>query len=166
MATKTLMSREGYLETGFDNPEPEFVEGELVERPMPNMFHSRVQTRLVDAFKPWEDRRELFRATEIRLLVANRFRVADFAVFRSEQHEASPTELPYLVVEIVSPDDRYEDLMIKLADYADAGIEQIFVADPRLRTLSRYDQGSLIAVVALDLPVHKVSIPLNILFTF
>jgi Uma2 family endonuclease len=165
MATKTLMAKEEYLRTSFEGPEPDYIEGELVERTVPNFFHSRVQVRLSDAFKPWEDRRQLFRSSEIRLRVSpDKFRVADFAVFSAEQNEAIPPDAPYCVVEIVSPDDRYDEIMSKLADYEGAGVEFIFVADPPAHKLSRYRHGDLLAVAALELTAYKVMIPLNLIF--
>ena len=165
MTAKTLITREEYLGGSFDGLEPDYVEGELVERPLPNLFHSRIQVRLADAFRPWEDRRELFRASEIRLRVAeNKFRVADFAVFSSEQAEAMPENAPLIVVEIVSPDDRYEDIMSKLADYEEAGVEFIFIADPPVQKLSRYRRGDLCAVTMLEVPVRHVAIALGAIF--
>jgi len=86
MATNTLISKEEYLRTSFPDSEPDYVDGELVARSMPDYLHSRTQVHLADAFKPWQDRRQLFRALGIRLGVApERFRVADFAVFASAQ---------------------------------------------------------------------------------
>ncbi len=165
MATNTLLSTVEYLRTSFENPEPDYVDGELVERSMPNYFHSRTQVRLSDALKPWEDRRQLFRASEVRLLVASaRFRVVDFAVFASEQDELIPRDPPYAVVEIVSPDDGYEDLMSKLGDYEQAGVEFIFVADPPVKRLSRYRRGDLLVVAALELPAYQVVIPTSSIF--
>ena len=165
MVTKTLMAQEEYLRTSFEGPEPDYVDGELVERTMPNFLHGRTQIRLSDAFKPWEDRNHLFRISEIRLRVApHKFRVADFAVFASEQHNLIPEDSPYAVVEIVSPDDRYEDLMSKLADYEEAGVEFIFVADPPARKLSRYHHGDLFAAAALELAAYEVAIPLTQIF--
>ena len=163
MATKTLVSAEEYLRTSFEGAEPDYLDGELVERTMPNLFHSEIQVALVIAFGPWRDR--LFLSTEIRLRVGhNKFRVADFAVFSSKQRKSIPEDAPYAVVEIVSPDDRYEDLMSKLADYEEAGVEFIFVADPPTRKLSRYRNGDLIAVSSLDLPAHGLSITLAAIF--
>lgn len=165
MAMKTLISSEEYLRSSFDGSEPDYIAGELMERPVPNFVHSRVQIRLSDAFKPWEDRRQLFRASEIRLRVTpDRFRVADFAVFLSEKNEAIPEVTPYAVVEIVSPDDRYEELMSKLADYDEAGVEFIFVADPPARKLSRYRHGDLFAVAEMELAMPKVLIPIDLIF--
>ena len=166
MATNTLlMSAVDYLRTSFEGPEPDFVDGELVERSVPNLAHSRTQIRLSDAFKCLEDSRQLFRAPEIRLRVSpKRFRVADFAVFSTEVHDLIPECPPYAVVEIVSPDDRYEDIMGKLGDYQDAGVEYIFLADPPLRKLSRYQRGDLAGVMALELPAYEAAIPLSSIF--
>ncbi|MFN0104069.1 MAG: Uma2 family endonuclease [Bryobacteraceae bacterium] len=165
MATKTLTSKEEYLRTSFQDPEPDYVDGELVARPVPNYLHSRTQVRLSDVFKPWEDRRQLFRASEIRLRVApERFRIVDFALFASEQDEVIPGDPPYAVVEIVSPDDRYEELMRKLADYERAAVEFVFVADPPVRRLSRYSRSDLFTVAALELSAYQAVIPINSIF--
>ena len=165
MATKTLLSAEEYLRTSFEGQEPDYIEGELLERPVPNFFHSRIQTRLSYAFKPWEDRQQLFCAPEIRLRVApDRFRIADFALFSSERNEPIPERAPYAIVEIVSPDDRYEEIMSKLADYEEAGVEFLFVADPPAHKLSRYRHGDLYAVAALELAEYEVVIPPDAIF--
>ena len=165
MATKTLTSPEEYLQTSFEGPEPDYIEGELLERPVPNFFHSRIQTRLLYAFKPWDDRQQLFCAPEIRLRVApDRFRIADFALFSSDQNEPIPEKAPYAIVEIVSPDDRYEEIMKKLADYDEAGVQFIFLADPPERKLSRYRRGDLFAVAALELAEYEVVIPPGAIF--
>ena len=120
---------------------------------------------LGDAFRPLEERKELFRASEIRFPVSpDKFRVADFAVFSSKQNEPIPESTPYAVVEIVSPDDRHEELMSKLADYEAAGVGFIFVADPPLRKLSRYLNGDLLTVASLELPAFGVSIPAEKIF--
>ena len=165
MATNTLISSAEYLRTSFEDPEPDYVEGEVVKRAVPNYFHSRTQLCLSDAFKPWQDRRQLFRALEIRLRVAqDRFRVADFAVFASEQTELIPVDPPYAVVEIVSPGDRFEEIMSKLADYEQGGVEFVFVADPPVRRLSRYSRGDLFTVAALELPAYQAVIPSDSIF--
>ena len=132
---------------------------------MPNYLHSRIQLRLGYALKPWDDLGQLFGAPEIRLRVApDRFRVADFAVFASAQEELIPRDAPYAVVEIVSPDDRFEDLMSKLVDYEESGVEFVFVADPMVKRLSRYRRGDLISVAAMELPAYQAVIPVSSIF--
>jgi hypothetical protein len=39
MTTKTLMNREEYLRTSFEGPEPDYSDGELLERSEPDFFH-------------------------------------------------------------------------------------------------------------------------------
>lgn len=165
MATNTLISKAEYLRTSFESPEPDYVDGELVERPGPNFLHGRTQVRLAQAFMPWEDRGQLFGVSETRVLVApERFRVVDFAVFGSEEQDLIPRDSPYAVVEIVSPDDRYEEIMNKLADYEQAGVGFVFLADPLVRRLAQYSRGNLITVSALELPAYGVKIPLESIF--
>lgn len=159
------MPVEEYLNSSFPGPEPDFIEGEVVERSVPNSFHSKVQVNLTDAFQAWQKAGRLFRATEIRLDVgAGRFRVADFALFSRDQQEAIPEDIPLCAVEIVSPSDLYEDLMDKLADYEAAGVEFLFVADPPKRKLSRYRKGDLVSVQSLEMAQFGVVVALQDVF--
>jgi Uma2 family endonuclease len=45
---------------------------------------------------------------------------------------------PELIVEILSPDDRWTDVMEKLGDYFAAGVDRVWVVDPRLRKVFAY----------------------------
>jgi Uma2 family endonuclease len=45
---------------------------------------------------------------------------------------------PELVVEILSPDDRWSDVMEKLGDDFTAGVDRVWVVDPRLRKVFAY----------------------------
>jgi Uma2 family endonuclease len=45
---------------------------------------------------------------------------------------------PELVVEILSPDDRWSDVMEKLEGYFSAGIDRVWLVDARLRKISVY----------------------------
>ena len=85
-------------------------------------------------------------------------------MFPSEPSEPIPASPPYAVVEIVSPDDRFEELMNKLADYEQAGVEFVYVADPPVGKLSRYRRGDLSIVSALELPAFDVVIPRQSIF--
>jgi Uma2 family endonuclease len=45
---------------------------------------------------------------------------------------------PELVVEILSPDDRWSMVTEKLGDYLTAGVERVWIVDPRLRKVFAY----------------------------
>ncbi len=48
---------------------------------------------------------------------------------------------PDLVVEVISPNDRYEDVEEKVADYLDAGVPLIWVVTPKTRTVLVYQNN-------------------------
>ena len=43
------------------------------------------------------------------------------------------TSPPFLVVEVLSPDDRVEDIEEKIADYLEFGVKYVWVVSPRTR---------------------------------
>jgi Uma2 family endonuclease len=46
--------------------------------------------------------------------------------------------MPELVAEVKTPSDSWPEVMIKVNDYLDAGIEMVLVLDPPTRTVIRY----------------------------
>ncbi|MBL8231736.1 MAG: hypothetical protein JNL98_24785, partial [Bryobacterales bacterium] len=46
MVAKTMVTPEEYLSTAFEGTDPEYVDGEVVERAMPDLIHGEVQTKL------------------------------------------------------------------------------------------------------------------------
>ncbi|MCZ7541456.1 MAG: Uma2 family endonuclease [Anaerolineae bacterium] len=48
---------------------------------------------------------------------------------------------PTLAVEVMSPDDQFEDAVQKVADYFAAGTAEVWVVLPRQKTLYRYRRG-------------------------
>ena len=166
MGAKTLISEADYLRMGFDGADPDYVEGQVVQRSMPNNDHSVTAFAFYLIFGRLMRLAPLFPRPEIRLRVGpGRFRVADLAVYAHLAPSAEiPPEIPYVVVEVISPDDRYDDLMVKLADYQNCGIPHIWLADPALRRLSIYRDGNLTSVGELALPEFHLAIGLAEIF--
>ena len=154
MGTKTLISEQEYLTTSYLDRAPEYVDGEIVERSLPNNFHSKAQTRLILAFGRLEKQHPLFVRAELRLMVApEKFRIADVVVYVYEEPlDAVPTQIPHLIVEIVSPDDRHEDVMTRLQEYTEWGVPHVWLVNPGLASLHVYKDASLIRVPAFQLP--------------
>jgi Uma2 family endonuclease len=152
MSVKTLISEEEYLRTSFEDRAPEYIDGELVERSVPNRSHSRTQTRLAGQFERLRERLPLFACTELRVPVApTKYRIVDLAVYANQEPaEELPKELPLVVVEIVSPDDRHEDVMTRLAEFQAWGVPHVWLVDPGLQRLYVYHNGGLRAVEAFE----------------
>jgi Uma2 family endonuclease len=142
------------LAKGADRPDVEYVRGEIVERGMPDLVHSGVQKRLIVLLAAMEDRHRLFAFPELRLrLAGDLFRVPDVAVFA----EAPPAQLvpdhpPLCVIETVSRDDRYTELLQKLDEYHRWGVPHVWVVDPWPERSSVHDGSDLRQVPELRRP--------------
>lgn len=126
MATKTLITIEEYLRTSFE-PGADYVDGGIVERNVGGNQHSKVQVSLVAIFLELRKKHPVHIRTELHMRIAlTRFRVADVAVWVGEEpSEPIPSLPPLLVAEIVSPDDRYTEIIQKLEDYRNWGVRHI-----------------------------------------
>jgi Uma2 family endonuclease len=160
MSVKTLISEEEYLGMSFEDRVPEYVDGDLVERSVPDNLHSRAQTELVFVFRTLQQRLPLFPRPELRVPVApGKYRIVDLAVYaHQEPLERLPKELPLVVTEIVSPDDRHEELMERLEEFRAWGVPHVWLVDPGLRRMYVYRDGGLTPVPAFELPEFDVRI--------
>lgn len=152
---------------GPDRPDAEYVRGEIVERSMPDLVHSGVQKRLIVIFSPMEDSHRLYVFPEIRLqLAGDVFRVPDVTVFSGEHpSQLVPDRPPLCVIEIVSRDDRYTELLQKLDEYHRWGVPHVWVVDPWLERLNIYDGSGLRQTAELTLPGTARPIAISELIT-
>ena len=118
----------------FDEWEPELVHGEVVQRPMPNDPHARIQQWLqvrlhtAGACRP-----------SIRVRVEpDVIRIPDIAVFAERPRVSVPSHPPLIVVEIISPDDRHQDLVLKLEQYRKWGVTHVWAVEPELEKFYAY----------------------------
>ncbi len=129
MTATTLVPLRDYLVSTY-HPDKEFVDGELQERNVGTLDHSHLQARLMFLLR--DTSHELHIYPELRIQVAaSRFRIPDLlATLGSKPTEQIPTSPPYLVIEILSPDDSMSSMQEKLDDYVAFGIENIWIFDP------------------------------------
>jgi len=160
MAGKTLVTVEEYLHSSFDGPEPDFVDGEIVERHLGSFPHFKAQERVLEFFRSLRASHSLFGYPEVTLKISpKRYRVADVAVFGSyPMGDTYPTDPPLFAIEIVSNDDRHRDIIAKLADYHAWGVKHIWSVDPWTRKLFIYDDGGYHEVRAYELPEFSATL--------
>src|SRR5579863_251358 len=165
MTTKVLMDVEEYLRTSFEGSDCEFLDGEIVERNMGELPHGDVQLTLSRLL--WRLRKTLgIRVvTEIRIQIGpRRYRVADIAVWRDDNIGTGiPTVPPFLVVEILSPEDRMVRMLPKIQEYLSIGVEFVWIVDPREKTALRYSKknpaGEVCEILCTENPA--IEIPLE-----
>jgi len=154
------MTVDEYLHTQFEGSDREFVEGKVVERNMGELPHAILQAELVYLLRNLAKSAGLRVLTEIRIQVApTRFRVADVAVWRAGPiGERIPTVPPFLVAEILSPDDRLVRLQPKIQEYLAHGVESVWVIDPDERSALSYSPASPAGVLVQDLRTEHPAI--------
>lgn len=157
MSTRALVPVEEYLRMSFEGPDPEYLDGELLERNLGDDSHSSTQAKLAIYFGKHLDQMKI--RTEIHMRLApKRIRIADFAVFLEKPAERIPVSPPHIVVEIVSPGDRYTEIHDKLEEYRRWGIQHIWLVDPVSQNFSVYDAAGLREVPVLALPEFELTI--------
>jgi Uma2 family endonuclease len=152
MATKTLLSVEQFA--ALDEPAGEryeLSEGELIVTPSANHFHNVRRDDVsgsLRAFVRSHKLGEVTSETDIKL-VGETVRRPDVAFIRAERLEGvdlAQVPLPIapdLVIEIVSKNDRADDLMLKVKQYLQAGARAVWLMYPSTHFAYRYVPGKL-----------------------
>jgi Uma2 family endonuclease len=140
MSTTTRLSFEEFLRLPEDGNSYELNEGELLVTPSPTPFHNIVRIRLTLAIKSFVKSHDLglvLDETDFRL-APNTVRRPDVA-FLSRQMlkgfdcDRSPIEgAPTLAIEIISPGNSAQDMLLKVHQYIDAGCQAVWVFYPLL----------------------------------
>jgi Uma2 family endonuclease len=132
MATAHLVSVEEYMRSNFE-PDAEYVEGRIVQRPMPQKPHSKAMAYFVRMIyevghplgcEIWPEQRLRTKRNP------DRYRVPDLCVTVGEPDEDVFTEPPFLCIEILSPDDSATELRTKIDEYLAMGVNYVWVVDP------------------------------------
>ena len=162
-------SDEGYLWlTDHGNRRVEFTDGRIEGLPVPTDVHQSVLLFLHALFRVWlRPRGGVVMVSGMRMRIREgKFREPDILLLRDRSDPRRQNRYwqgADLVVEVVSPDDPDRDWVEKGADYAEAGIAEYWIADPRDETLTvlvlrgeayvehgRYGRGETAASVLLE----------------
>jgi Uma2 family endonuclease len=160
MASRLQVAPEEYLSTSFDNPDREYVRGEIVERAMPDDLHGEIAGLIAGILYPFRQSHRLFTYMDTRMRLApDLVRIPDVAVYAGlKPSERVPSTPPLLVIEIISPDDRYGYVREKLDEYVAWGVPNIWLIDPHNRILESYESGAVTRVTTLKLPGYPVEV--------
>lgn len=167
MATGTTpITAEEYLRTSYQ-PNCEYIDGALRQKPMPTRKHGSVQIRigrlLSDRFADFDAESEV--TVRIR---PEKYFVPDLIVQRRDHmQDPYPTEPVHLCIEILSPDDRLSEVLAKCEDYHAWGVETAWIVDPESRRAWEYRKGQLLTEVpaAGSLRAEGIEIPLAEVFS-
>jgi Uma2 family endonuclease len=164
MSTRVLMDVGEYLHTSFDGPDCEYLDGEVIERNLGELPHGKAQGNIYFLLRLLADRLGILVVPEIRIRISEtRYRVADLAVWREGNiGDRIPVVPPFLVVEVLSPEDRLTRVQHMIVEYLAIGVEWIWVVDPIERNAIIFSQSNPAGTLAHTMRTENpdIEIPL------
>lgn len=143
MPTQALLSEEEYLRSSFPGVDPEFCDGEILERSVPTYDHGKTVAKFLRKF--WEHQRTsvLFPSVETRTRVRpGRYIIPDVSVYwPNEPAERVPEFPPLIAIEVLSPEDRMSAIIEKLRTYRRIGARHVWLADPEASAFYTFDEA-------------------------
>lgn len=163
-AVAGLVSVEEYLRTSY-KPACEYIDGVLRQKPMPTRKHGIIQRHLGTLASANGDYEA---ATELTVRVREgKYLVPDIGVqARNAIQDPYPTEPIFLCVEILSPQDRFAEILMKCDEYLTWGVPTTWIVDPDSRRAWVYTGHAPNEVPASGaLTAGALSVPLADLFS-
>jgi Uma2 family endonuclease len=171
MATTTFVPVETYLRMESE-PDCEYVDGQIEERPSAEYDHSSWQGVLLAFFSERRVEWQVRALPSLRTRVSpTRFRVPDVTVLsRSAPIKQIIITPPLAVFEILSPENRMSAMMEKFSDYERMGIAGIWIIEPGKSAEKAigygYQSGKLEATAAFGLPSLGITFTLQEIAVF
>jgi Uma2 family endonuclease len=134
MSSATLIPVEEYLATSY-RPDCDYVEGEVRERNLGELEHSRLQSAVLIWFGMHQREWNILPIVEQRVQVAKtRFRIPDVCILRRDQPMESIVRVaPLVCIEVLSKTDSLRELRDRANDYLKFGVEHVWALDPLSR---------------------------------
>jgi Uma2 family endonuclease len=133
VAVPPTLPIEQYLRTSYD-PDVEYVDGQLKERPVVQSIHGTIQSLLSFWFYQHAGEWKIRVAVEVRMQsTPARVRLPDVIVDHVRFWPQTLVEPPLLVIEVLSPGDSYAETRRKIRDYLAMGVKTVWVIDPETR---------------------------------
>ena len=165
--TKTL-SLEEFLKLPLTKPAREYIDGQVIQKPMPQGHHSTIQVELTETINAVVKKQRIARAyTELRCVFGGRAIVPDITVFAWERipvdekgNVANVFNLaPDWIIEILSPDQNQTQVTGKILHALNHGSKMGWLIDPETKSVLVYPtqkQPQLLTKETSILPVPEL----------
>ena len=143
MAT-TSISVEQYLRTAYE-PDAEYVDGVIEERNMGEWWHGAWQLGIGSFFYTKSREWSIRVRTEQRIRVnERRYRVPDIGIWDADTPpDPVAVKAPLIAFEVLSREDRIPRMLVRLEDFAQMGVHEIYIVDPEDSALMSFKDGAL-----------------------
>ena len=157
VSTKTRVSLEEFLAMPETKPYKEFVDGEVVEKPMPVPAHGQLVVDLITETNLYVREHPEFRVeTEVRHADLDNAWVflPDISLTRKTRRPPAVDEprgpvevMPDFAIEVLSPDDRPGRVAQRVNYYLRAGVTLVWIVDPEDESVTVFERGAESRVV-------------------
>jgi Uma2 family endonuclease len=166
--TITLVSADEYLNSSY-HPDMEYVDGVLVERGVPTVSHGLLQHMLGVYFETYCEQFQFEPLPEVRTQIIERarYRIPDVMLCPVPIPAGKiMTAFPWAVIEILSPEDRFSDVVARFQDYKKIGVRHMVLLDPENLVAYRFENGVLAQTqfTSLELPTGDLPFDTTNLF--
>jgi Uma2 family endonuclease len=163
-ATSLMVSVDEYLNAGY-HPDREFVEGVLVERDVPTIAHGLLQILLavyLDAYRK-QFRYAALPDVRTQIVEGARYRIPDLMLCPVPLPPGKIVNtIPWVVIEILSPDDRLSAQLARFRDYKLIGVRHMVLLNPEEFIAYRFDEsGSLLETRFTSLALPSGDLPFD-----
>jgi len=168
--TTSQLSLQEFLALPESNDRYELVEGQLQPKMSPKYKHANIQGRLYRLIDDWCELRQWGRVclewgVVLQRLGVDWVPVPDLTYVSYmrlpkawEEDEPCPV-VPELVIEIISPGQTFGDLTNKATDYLQAGVDRVWVVDPKAQAVTIFRNDGLPQTVKPDGSINDSLLP-------
>ncbi|MHC5614477.1 MAG: Uma2 family endonuclease [Nostoc sp.] len=144
VAKSAFLSLEEFLELPETKPASIYIDGEIIQKPMPKSRHYRLQTKLINPINQVTEKRQTAYAfPELRCTFGGRSIVPDVAVIRWQQIEfdenGEPVDdlliAPNWIIEILSPSQSSNGVTSNILHCLKYGCQLGWLIDPNERSV-------------------------------
>ncbi len=164
------LSLQEFLALPTSNGRYEFVEGQLKLKMSPKYKHSTLQLGLLLKLNYWCDEQLSGRVRPLWAVVLQRqqqdwvpvpdLTYVSYERLPQEWEEDEPCPvLPELVVEIISPGQTFGEMTQKATDYLLAGVDRVWVFDPKAQSVTIFQRDNLPQTVWSDGVIEDPLLP-------
>ncbi|MBD2678610.1 MULTISPECIES: Uma2 family endonuclease [Nostoc] len=177
IASQPQLSLDDFLKLPETEPASDFINGEIIQKPMPQAEHSRLQTKFCNVINNvTENQKIAYAFTELRCTFGGASIVPDVSVFRWDRIPKTPSgkianrfEIhPDWAIEILSPEQNLKKVLSKLLHCSRNGTELGWLLDPedesiltvfpqqRVELYEGADKLPIVEGIDLELTVEQV----------
>lgn len=139
-------------------------------KPLPSLNHGQIQFLISGALHSYREKYTI--ASELTLELGNRQMTPDVCVYPKievnyQRDVTRMTEPPLLAVEIVSPTQSTQDVVDKINDMLDAGVESCWLVQPAMETVTIYTADAKPHTVSdgtVDDPATDIVVEISAIF--